>query len=64
MDVVTTKYATITREKGLSDNQVSKRSGITRQQIYAFRHGRTDPKLSTLRRIAAALGCKVSELVD
>lgn len=55
---------TVMAEAGISDySKVSVLAGIPEVTIQRMCSGKYDPRLSTLRKIAAALGCKASELV-
>lgn len=49
--------------KGLSRYKVSKDSGIWYKSLCEIEDNKTDVKLSTLRKIAAAMNCEVSDLV-
>ncbi len=50
------------RALGLTQTDLAVRCETTQQQIAKIETGVVDPKLSTLRRIAEALGCELTEL--
>jgi transcriptional regulator with XRE-family HTH domain len=51
------------QKKGLTWYRLAKLSGITKEGLAKLERPRSDPKLSTLRKLAAALGVTVEELV-
>lgn len=54
----------ITREKcNLSQRQVGERLGVTQQTIAQYEKTIDQPKMSTVRKLADALGVSISELV-
>lgn len=56
------KIKQIREQKGLSRSQVSKVSGVWYKNLIDIENGK-DVTLSTLRKIAAAMDCEVSDLV-
>lgn len=48
----------------MTQEELARRSGVSRAYLSRLEMGRHDPPLSRLRKIAKALGVKVSELVD
>jgi transcriptional regulator with XRE-family HTH domain len=52
----------IRNQKGLSQRQLSERSGIASSYLSRIENRRLEPRPKTLRKIAAALGVTVSEL--
>ena len=56
------KIKQIREQKGLSRSQVSKESGVWYKNLIDIENGK-DVTLSTLRKIAAAMNCEVSDLV-
>jgi transcriptional regulator with XRE-family HTH domain len=53
------------REEGkLTQKQLAKRSGVSLGYLARLEIGMHDPSVSTLIKLAKALKCKVSELVD
>jgi transcriptional regulator with XRE-family HTH domain len=56
------KIKQIREQKGLSRYQVSKSSGVWYKNLRDIENGK-DVTLSTLRKIAAAMNCEVSDLV-
>jgi len=49
---------------GLRQAEVGRRMGVTAVAICQYERGHKNPKLETIRRIAHALECPVSELVS
>jgi transcriptional regulator with XRE-family HTH domain len=50
--------------KGLTQEALAKKAGISRAYLARLEMGRHDPHLSRLRKLAKVLGVKISELVD
>lgn len=48
----------------LSQAELARRSGITRQALINIENGSADPKSSTLSRLAVALGCSIEMRPD
>ncbi len=49
--------------KGVSLRALKKRSGVAVSSLARYEAGQGDPQLSTLRKIAKALGVTVAELI-
>lgn len=58
------KIAEIRKEKGLSQEQLSEMSGVSRVTIARLETGCSSPKLPTLKAIADALGVSIDDLID
>jgi transcriptional regulator with XRE-family HTH domain len=54
----------IAESQGLTANKVAQRAGISLEVAYQIWRNESSPKLDTLTKIAAALGCKVSDLIE
>jgi transcriptional regulator with XRE-family HTH domain len=52
------------RERRLSLDQLSTRSGVSKGMLVQIERGATNPSIGTLCKVAAALGASVAELVD
>jgi len=50
--------------RGLSQRALAERAGMPYPMVARLELGQTDPRLSTLRRLAKALNVTVGELVD
>ena len=50
-------------EKGMMLKDVAQDSGITEQAFRNIRTGKSEPKLSTLGRIASALGVNIKDII-
>lgn len=57
------KYAAIRDEKGLSDYEVSKMSGVSTATLSCWKKGSYKPKVDKLQKIAKAIGCELEELL-
>ncbi|MFB3923834.1 MAG: helix-turn-helix domain-containing protein [Terriglobia bacterium] len=51
-------------DKGLSQGDVEKRTGLLRSYLSRVENGHTVPSIDTLGKMAKALGVSVSELID
>jgi len=51
-------------EKGMSQGDIEKRTGLLRSYLSRVENGHTIPSVGTLRKIAAALDVPMAELVD
>lgn len=56
-------FARLRRKKGLTQEQVATRSGFSRQYLSALEHGRENPRVTTLYKLALALGVSHMELL-
>jgi len=50
--------------RGLSQDWLAKKAGITREYVNKLEAGRYDPTISVVQRLAKALKVKVAELVQ
>jgi transcriptional regulator with XRE-family HTH domain len=51
------------RTAGLSQEELAKRAGIDRPTISVYEHGKREPNMSTLVKLARALGVPAEALV-
>jgi transcriptional regulator with XRE-family HTH domain len=51
------------RAAGLSQEELAKRAGIDRPTISGYEHGKREPNMSTLVKLARALGVPAEALV-
>ena len=58
-----TRLRTIRKRKGVSLRSLKKLSGVAVATLTRIEAGGYDPRLSTLRRLAKALGVTVAELI-
>ena len=49
--------------KGLTQEALARKAGVSLGYVARLEIGRHDPKLSTLKRLAKALGVKLAELL-
>lgn len=57
------RIAFIRDRKGLTQAELSKKSGVNRSHLCEIEVGQTDARIETLRLISTALGMKVSDLL-
>lgn len=57
------RVRTVRRERGLTISQLAEQTGMKRPNLSRLEHGRHDPSLETLDRVAQALGVPVAQLV-
>ena len=50
--------------RGLTQEQLSEKSGVGRSHLARLETGKQDPTLSTLEKLAKALGVKVGRLLE
>ncbi len=56
--------ATIRQQKGLSQQELSRRSGVAQSVISDIEKGKTPaPRINTVLALAQSLGCTLEELV-
>ena len=53
----------IREAQGMSQRRLADLAGITQAALFRLETGETDPRLSTLRQIAKALGVTVGEII-
>lgn len=58
------KLVKVRRETGLSQADVAERMAVSQQTVSKFEHYGSDPKLSTLRRYANAVGALIEHQVE
>jgi transcriptional regulator with XRE-family HTH domain len=58
------KLKKLRETRGLTQEALAKKAGISRAYLARLEMGRHDPHLSRLRKLAKVLGVKISELVD
>jgi len=61
--LVGTNFARIRREKGLTQEQVEARSGISQQYLSSLERGRRNPTIITLYELATALDVAVTDFL-
>lgn len=52
------------KEKGLSLSKLSEISGVSKSGINAIENEKSSPRISTLQLLAAALDCKIADLIE
>ena len=61
--VVGRNFASIRRQKGLTQEQVEERSGFSQQYLSGLEQGRRNPTVVTLYELSQALGVSYIDLV-
>jgi transcriptional regulator with XRE-family HTH domain len=51
-------------ERGISQEELAHRSALGRKTIYQLEGGQTNPRYDSLRRVAAALGVALGDLIS
>jgi transcriptional regulator with XRE-family HTH domain len=64
LDVFAANVRAARRASGLTQEDIAGRSGIHPTEVSRIERGLRDPRISTVLRLAAALGVPVSALVD
>lgn len=64
LDVFTANLRRLREERGLSQEAVGDRAGMTQSQYARIERGDVDPTLKTLKRLATALGLTAADLLD
>lgn len=54
----------IRKQKGLTQKQLGEKCGMYESQIRKYENGKANPKIETLQKIATALKCNLSDLMD
>ena len=57
-------FARLRREKGLTQEEIEARSGISQQYLSSLERGRRNPTVITLHELALALGVSPVELIE
>lgn len=63
-DLVGRNVGRLRRERGLTQEELEERSGLTQQYLSSLENGRRNPTVLTLVRLAEALGCTPVELIS
>jgi transcriptional regulator with XRE-family HTH domain len=63
-DRVATKVKRLRARRGMTQEQLAERAGISRTYLARLETARHDPTLSVLEKLAKALGVKVAELLE
>lgn len=58
------KLVELRKKSGLNQTEVGRRMGISQESVAAFERYDNDPKLSTIRRYALAVGARLAHSVD
>jgi transcriptional regulator with XRE-family HTH domain len=61
---VMNKIKIFRNDKKLSQKELAEKAGVGRSYLSCLENGKRNPNTKTLSKIAAALNCKVGELID
>ena len=64
IDTISRRIQGRRRERRLSLDQLSARSGVSKGMLVQIERGATNPSIGTLCKVAAALGASIADLVD
>ncbi len=59
-----TRLKCVRQEKGLTRTELARRSGVALSFIHSIESGHKSPTVRTLEKLAAALGVRVSDLLE
>lgn len=59
-----TKLKRLREERGMTQQQLAEKAGISREYLTRLEGARHDPTLTVLERLAKALGVKVRRLLE
>ncbi len=62
MEINTTKIRELRAAKGLSTRGLAREAGISTETVYSVEHGNRQPSVTTLGKIARALGVEAKDL--
>lgn len=62
-ELVGRNFARLRRQKGLTQEQVAERSGLSQQYLSGLENGRRNPTVITLHDLAEALGVNPVDLI-
>jgi transcriptional regulator with XRE-family HTH domain len=62
VEVNPTRLRELRQARGLSIRGLAKEAGVSTETIYSVEHGRRQPSVRTLGKIARALGVEVKDL--
>ena len=62
MDTIRNRVRELREERGLSQSELARRTGVTRQTIHAIENNKYDPTLGLAMRLARLLGAPVEEI--
>lgn len=58
------KLKQVRESKGISQIELAKKIGLSKQQVYQYETGRCDMAIKNLLKSCIALGCKLSDLIE
>lgn len=64
MDVLAKRVKAYRKSRAINQPEMAWEMGLSTEEVSLIERGKTDPKLSTLQKIAAHMGITVSTLLD
>lgn len=64
MDVLAKRVKAYRKDRAINQPEMAWEMGLSTEEVSLIERGKTDPKLSTLQKIAAHMGITVSTLLD
>jgi transcriptional regulator with XRE-family HTH domain len=61
MEINPTRFKELRTARGLSIRKLAEEAGVSTETVYSLEHGRRQPTLRTLGKIARALGVEVKD---
>jgi transcriptional regulator with XRE-family HTH domain len=61
MEINPTRFKELRTGRGLSIRKLAEEAGVSTETVYSLEHGRRQPTLRTLGKIARALGVEVKD---
>jgi transcriptional regulator with XRE-family HTH domain len=64
MEINPTRFKELRTGRGLSIRKLAEEAGVSTETVYSLEHGRRQPTLRTLGKIARALGVEAKDLLS
>lgn len=55
------KFRSLRESKGMTTRMLAREAGVSTETVYAIEHGKRQPTVTTLTKIARALGVEVKD---
>jgi transcriptional regulator with XRE-family HTH domain len=62
MTINTESFRRLRADRGLSVRALARAAGVSTETVYSVEHGKRQPSVRTLGKLAAALGVSIQEL--
>ena len=64
MEINPTRFKELRTARGLSIRKLAEEAGVSTETVYSLEHGRRQPSVRTLGKIARALGVEAKDLLS